>query len=217
VDGCRVGFTSDKDKELWKYGTAGKDNKSELSWKNTSKTIIQNDATGRWPANFLHDGSDEVVGLFPEANSTRANGNPNDPKRGRPGMFGLDDSAGNAHDFRDSGSAARFFYCAKASDRDVLPAEDLPLFGERHDAERNVHPTVKPTALMRYLCRLVTPPGGVVLDPFMGSGSTGKAAVLEGFRFIGIEREAEYVEIARRRVEKAQKDSPTQKTHSPLY
>lgn len=62
------------------------------------------------------------------------------------------------------------------------------------------HPTVKPTDLMRYLCRLVTPPGGVVLDPFMGSGSTGKAAVLEGFRFIGIEREAEYVEIARARV-----------------
>jgi hypothetical protein len=65
---------------------------------------------------------------------------------------------------------------------------------------RNHHPTVKPTALMRYLCRLVTPPGGIVLDPFMGSGSTGKGAVLEGFRFIGIEMEAEYVEIAVRRV-----------------
>ena len=65
---------------------------------------------------------------------------------------------------------------------------------------RNHHPTVKPTALMRYLCRLVTPPGGVVLDPFTGSGSTGKAAVLEGFGFVGIEREAEYVEIARARI-----------------
>ena len=65
---------------------------------------------------------------------------------------------------------------------------------------RNHHPTVKPTALMRYLCRLVTPPGGVILDPFMGSGSTGKAAMLEGFRFIGIEREAEYVEIAAGRI-----------------
>ena len=68
---------------------------------------------------------------------------------------------------------------------------------------RNNHPTVKPTALMRYLCRLVTPPGGIVLDPFMGSGSTGKAAILEGFRFIGIEREAEYVEIAKARIEAA--------------
>ena len=86
----------------------------------------------------------------------------------------------------DSGSAARFFYCAKASKSDR--------------GADNKHPTVKPTDLMRYLCRLVTPPGGVVLDPFMGSGSTGKAAVLEGFRFIGIEREAEYVQIARERV-----------------
>ena len=85
------------------------------------------------------------------------------------------------------GDAARFFYCAKASKAD-------------RGAE-NVHPTVKPTELMRYLVRLVTPPGGVVLDPFMGSGSTGKAAVLEGFRFIGIEREAEYLEIARGRIQ----------------
>ena len=67
----------------------------------------------------------------------------------------------------------------------------------------NHHPTVKPTDLMRYLCRLVTPPGGTVLDPFMGSGSTGKAAMLEGFRFIGIEREAEYVEIAKARIQAA--------------
>jgi DNA modification methylase len=82
--------------------------------------------------------------------------------------------------------AARFFYCAKASKRDR--------------DEGNGHPTVKPTDLMRYLCRLVTPPGGTVLDPFAGSGSTGKAAALEGFQFIGIEREAEYVEIARARI-----------------
>ena len=75
-------------------------------------------------------------------------------------------------------------------------------------AKQNHHPTVKPTALMRYLCRLVTPPGGTVLDPFMGSGSTGKAAVLEGFGFIGIEREAEYVEIAKARIEDAKKKYP---------
>jgi site-specific DNA-methyltransferase (adenine-specific) len=74
---------------------------------------------------------------------------------------------------------------------------------DRTTMQRNNHPTVKPTDLMRYLCRLVTPPGGVVLDPFTGSGSTGKAAVLEGFRFIGIEREAEYVEIARARIQAA--------------
>lgn len=117
--------------------------------------------------------------------------------------------------FPASNGAARFFYCAKASkkDRDEglegfikattddgrnTPIDNPYLRGktERH----NIHPTVKPTDLMAYLCRLVTPPGGVVLDPFMGSGSTGKAAVREGFRFIGIEREAEYLEIARARI-----------------
>jgi adenine-specific DNA-methyltransferase len=88
----------------------------------------------------------------------------------------------------DSGSAARFFFTAKASS------------GERHYAGKNTHPTVKPTDLMRWLCRLVTPPGGLVLDPFMGSGSTGIAALAEGFRFAGIELDAEMVKIARRRI-----------------
>jgi site-specific DNA-methyltransferase (adenine-specific) len=115
----------------------------------------------------------------------------------------------------NGGSAARFFYCAKASKKDrdegcetfqVAP----PRFGDdggtyqglsnsKHPV-RNHHPTVKPTALMRYLCRLVTPPEGIVLDPFMGSGSTGKAAMLEGFQFVGIERDAEYFEIATSRI-----------------
>lgn len=84
------------------------------------------------------------------------------------------------------GAAARFFYCAKASKKDR--------------GEGNNHPTVKPTDLMAYLCRLVTPPGGVVLDPFMGSGSTGKAAVREGFQFIGIEMDTEYLAIAEARI-----------------
>lgn len=114
---------------------------------------------------------------------------------------------------------ARFFYCAKASRKDrnegteALPqrvggmvsntsGQHITRRDEGYEAkpQGNHHPTVKPTELMRYLCRLVTPVGGVVLDPFMGSGSTGKAAILEGFRFIGIEREAEYVEIARARI-----------------
>jgi len=89
----------------------------------------------------------------------------------------------------DSGSAARFFYTAKASRAD------------REDG--NTHPTVKPTDLMRYLCRLVTPPCGIVLDPFMGSGSTGKAAMLEGFEFIGIERDADSYATAERRINRA--------------
>lgn len=87
----------------------------------------------------------------------------------------------------DRGEAGfRFRYCPKASKRDR--------------GEDNIHPTVKPTDLMAYLCRLVTPPGGVVLDPFMGSGSTGKAAMREGFRFIGIERDPQYIAIAQARI-----------------
>ena len=120
------------------------------------------------------------------------------------------------------GSAARFFYCAKANraDRDegcemleetrrgamvgnVNDGNFLTGSGNpRQSMGRNHHPTVKPTALMRYLCKLVTRLGGVVLDPFCGSGSTGKAAILEGFKFIGIEKEFEYCEIANARISK---------------
>lgn len=127
----------------------------------------------------------------------------------------------------DSGSAARFFYCAKASksDRnaglDDLPeqpsaasefrpnhtegaanGEDGNPYG-RWSPVRNTHPTVKPTALMQWLVRLVTPPGGLVLDPFTGSGSTGKAAMLEGFSFVGCEMDPDYAKIARLRIDHA--------------
>jgi site-specific DNA-methyltransferase (adenine-specific) len=170
---------------------------------------------GRWPANLIHDGSEEVVGLFPQTTS----GGQNATSESQPGYAGgWTRPGGKGH--HDSGSAARFFYCAKASkaDRDegceglelvthqsgmggAMPVDDDGNARDRFkEQSRNHHPTVKPTALMRYLCRLVTPPGGVVLDPFTGSGSTGKAAILEGFRFIGIEREAEYVEIAKARI-----------------
>jgi site-specific DNA-methyltransferase (adenine-specific) len=94
-------------------------------------------------------------------------------------------------EYGDSGSAARFFYVPKCNKKD------------REDG--NTHPTVKPTDLMAYLCRLVTPPEGIILDPFMGSGSTGKAAVREGFDFIGIEREEEYVAIASKRLQVIQR------------
>lgn len=112
----------------------------------------------------------------------------------------------------------RYFYCAKTSkaDRndgcdDMALRDDVGVYNMRHDAHaiangmtttprRNHHPTVKPTELMRYLVRLVTPPGGVVLDPFCGSGSTGRGAILEQAAFIGIELDAEYLEIARRRI-----------------
>lgn len=130
--------------------------------------------------------SEEVLAGFPDSNGS---GSARTLKRGkRDGDWGMADAPGELRD-AGTGSAARFFYCAKASKAD------------RDDG--NTHPTVKPTDLMRYLCRLVTPPGAVVLDPFAGSGSTGRGAVLEGFQFIGIEREIEYVEIAWARVANA--------------
>ena len=188
VDGCRVGRDA-KDVSGWSQSGSNASENRAMSGGNYARDA-KPDAAGRWPANLIHDGSDEVVA-------------------------GLS-------------SAARFFYCAKASkaDRDEgcegfdskpansaygeglntatkIRTDEQAKIGVSREMRRNVHPTVKPTALMHYLCRLVTPLGGIVLDPFMGSGSTGKAAALEGFQFIGIEREAEYIEIAKARIEAA--------------
>lgn len=144
---------------------------------------------GRWPANLIHSGEPEVLAAFPDSNGS---GPARTLKRGeRSDGWGMADEPGELRD-AGTGSAARFFYCAKASKADRNSGGIV-----------SSHPTVKPTDLMRYLCRLVTPPGGLVLDPFMGSGSTGKAAVTEGFRFVGCELQAEYLEIARARVTRA--------------
>jgi site-specific DNA-methyltransferase (adenine-specific) len=174
---------------------------------------------GRWPANLIHDGSEEVTELFPQARSSQGGGQSSGKKSS---MFGIGDKGWNSGDsqYYDSGSAARFFYCAKASkeDRDegLDGAQKQFLatmgngIGEReHDPKepsawvKNNHPTVKPTALMRYLCNLVTQPNGKIFDPFMGSGSTGKAALMDGFNFIGTELDPGYFEIAKRRIEAA--------------
>ncbi len=160
VDGCRVGYASDADKSAALAGDAFKrkdtgDRGWSRPWMEDAERIARMNQeakeraqAGRWPANLIHDGSDEVTDLL--------------------------------------GEAARFFYCAKA--------------GKKDRGESNKHPTVKPTALMRYLCKLITPPGGLILDPFTGSGSTGRGAVLEGFRFVGMELDAEHVEEAKRRI-----------------
>ena len=169
---------------------------------------------GRWPANVIHDGNECVIAGFPDVES----GKPCGTKAGGQGnAFGVFAGGIPVTGYGDSGSAARFFYCAKASraDRDdgMAGFEKKPLRWSSVDQSpgtfqspntdcnaHNHHPTVKPTELMRYLCTLVTPPSGIVLDPFMGSGSTGRGALLGGFQFIGIEREEEYVEIARVRI-----------------
>jgi len=185
IDGCRVGS------EIMRSGNAYAGNaEGRYNWNNgTKKEWAGNVAEGRWPANLIHDGSDDVVGVFPERASAGAYTNSLAKPEVNKQLFGSAiGTSSRKNDYaNEKGSAARFFYCAKASKAD------------RDDG--NTHPTVKPTDLMRYLCRLVTPPGGTVLDPFMGSGSTGKAAALESFEFIGIEREAEYLEIARQRMQ----------------
>ena len=178
VDGCRVGT------EPGGWGGGG----SALYEGGLSRDGGEaRPVAGRWPANLIHDGSKEVVGLFPESKGQQGAISGKEPSGKTNAVYGEYQQRNESEPRNDSGSAARFFYCAKASKADRN--------------EGNTHPTVKPTDLMRYLCRLVTPPGGIVLDPFMGSGSTGKAAMLDGFRFIGIEREAEYLEIAKQRMQ----------------
>jgi len=197
IDGCRVP-SPDNDGKVWIRGGDGVNARSgskqaqDNPQLNGETHTVEPNALGRFPANFIHDGSDELLELFPSVKADE--------------------------------SAARFFYCAKASKKDRN--EGLEGFAEwtwkdqgfrdndsthlspragagRTSSNANHHPTVKPTDLMRYLCRLVTPPNGTVLDPFTGSGSTGKAAVLEGFNFIGVEQSAEYIEIAKARIEAA--------------
>lgn len=187
IDGCRVELDPTRDdprlggKGSWSTDKAAK-NVYEGGYAGQS---IESSPLGRWPANLIHDGSEEVLAAFPQTAPAKAG------MRGtRDGVvYGGGQGLGGENTLRghidNGGSAARFFYCAKASKRDR--------------GEGNTHPTVKPADLMRYLCRLVTPPGGHVLDPFAGSGSTIKAAHLEGFQATGIELNAEYVEIAKTR------------------
>jgi site-specific DNA-methyltransferase (adenine-specific) len=172
----------------------------------------------------MHDGSDAVVLQFPAQAGAAApvHRRGADKFRNTYGAFaGNVDEAGSTF-HGDEGSAARFFYCAKASKRDReegCEGLDAVVAEARNDSGRrltrgydevgqgrgNIHPTVKPTDLMRWLVRLVTPPGGLVFDPFTGSGSTGKAAILEQRRFLGAELTAEYIPIARARIAWAQR------------
>lgn len=211
IDGCRVGTEGGG-----QNGSAERKDRTQWRMSAIKKSEVP---MGRWPANLIHDGSDEVVGMFPNSKSTGGSGPASKNWKGDGHTVGAGLSGGTGG-FGDNGSAARFFYCAKASKKDrdeglegleekeggknQTSLEGGPILtgsgNERSNLRRNNHPTVKPTELMRYLCRLVTPPGGTVLDPFLGSGSTLKAAKLEGFNGIGIEREEEYVRIAEARI-----------------
>ena len=191
IDGCRVGDEVVSTHSRGANGAfpkrPGEASAEESGRKQDQREgLDHSERNGRWPANLIHDGSDAIQRLFPENAGAAAPVKGTESSAASSGkVTGKRERVKGAF-HADSGSASRFFYCAKASKADRGP--------------ENNHPTVKPTNLMAYLCRLVTPPSGVVLDPFMGSGSTGKAAVREGFGFIGIEMDPDYFEISKTRI-----------------
>ena len=226
IDGSRIGFRNKEDKDtvqgaIWKASQ----NTSLGKLHDDGEILSGADSTpdlGRWPSNVILD--PYTAELLDEQSGDRPSGGGNKNSSNRAGLFG-NLGAGNGQGIGgDSGGASRFFYVAKASKRDrnegleeldktkagavynERPSGGLNahLHGEDSKPQKNFHPTVKPTDLMRYLIKLVTPPGGVVLDPFTGSGSTGKAAILEGFDFIGIELTEEYLPIIEGRLAHAE-------------
>ena len=190
IDESRVGTTGARNNGN-SNGTVGSNSIGVYS-----KAIKVDYNMGRFPANFIHDGSDEVVNLFPDGKGAFAP--VNSGQKGFGGnIYGKYKQAGDdgkSYHGDGLGSAARFFYCAKASKSERNE-------GCEYLDKKNNHPTIKPITLMEYLIKLVTPTNGTVLDPFMGSGTTGIASKQNGFGFVGIEYEPEYVDIARARIE----------------
>jgi len=245
IDGCRVEYDKkDLDGRLnhsnkYKDGYGDKERSmyggNSLLESKTKKQIAAVNIKGRFPANFIHDGSNEVKDLFP--NNIRMSSSIG-IKRKAGFSFNVGESEnqkGQTISATNKGSASRFFYCAKASKQDRN--EGLEGFEYKRKADRKIadgkggenprnrtntekqnhHPTVKPTELMRYLVRLITPKNGIVLDCFMGSGSTGKACALEGFNFVGIELDKDYCEIAKARIDKAIEDKRIMESQMKLF
>lgn len=193
IGGCRVGDEDVSSSAIRKPGTlkhGGTNHRPHHD--NPAGKTVHGSTCGRWPANLIHDGSDQVVEQFPETTSGA------NPTRRSSAKFknAYSEFAGQEsceqHRGADAGNASRFFYCAKASSEDRGPG--------------NNHPTVKPVSLMRWLVRLITCESSIVLDPFMGSGSTLVAAKLEGRKAIGIEMDENYAKIA---VERLKSIPPT--------
>lgn len=183
IDACRVGTDV-----IETCNTPGKDKFANMYGGNLVPKTGNTSHVGRWPANVIHDGSEEVVGMFPESSSGALK--PEHQERAgysseSPCHHGGSSRGGSGDYAANSGSAARFFYTAKADSDERLGSK---------------HPTVKPTDLMQWLVRSVTPKGGTVLDLFAGTGTTGEAAWREGMRAVLIEREPEYQNDIRRRM-----------------
>jgi site-specific DNA-methyltransferase (adenine-specific) len=229
IDGCRVStpdvITQSGEKQDLPRGACaeGHDRPNATMFRTGKPKERQGPANhqGRWPANIIHDGSQQVLDLFPDTQSGKGNTrripHQTTSMAGTLGQLDREEIS-----YGDQGSAARFFYCPKASrsERDEgldhiahTPAGEItdrqensaglnsPRAGAgRTSGGKNTHPTVKPLQLMRYLARLITPPQGTILDPWMGSGSTGIAALQEGFNFIGIELDPRHFQTALQRI-----------------
>jgi len=214
IDGCRIKYKNsdrlrhNEPSSKKEYGKHGEGFLQQINAK------IGGTNQGRFPANVIHDGSDEVVKEFPNTKTNAVKNETNNHGTFYGGGYTPERPA-------NSGSSARFFYCAKASKSErnaglegFEEKKQSSTYGDLGAVEgnprkpntgyiqkiQNFHPTVKPISLMRYLVRLITPPNGICLDLFMGSGTTGIAANKEGFSFIGIEKEKEYFEIAEKRI-----------------
>ena len=193
IDGCRIG---DEEIKLNVYANRGPFGDTQSG--NTYKSDVN---YGRWPANILHDGCEDVLRGMGEA--ARFFYTPKACKEDRDDGCEMLEAQGRTFAFQRCSIRGKQKVNVPGSACQCVDPEWVDAV--EHSPRQNFHPTVKPTDLMRYLCRMVTPPGGIVLDPFTGSGSTGRGAVLEGFRFIGCEMDADYIKIAKARILAAEK------------
>jgi len=229
IDESRVGFLENEPYQL--EGKVRPNKSDDIKWQGAPQIQGWKPSTGRFPANLIHDNSEEVRECFPE---THSSGNYTRKTKALDSWFGGTGNIGDVkEDFDNGGNASRFFksiiYQAKASKSErnkgceglekkhrILSNQAKAELKRGNDGykeengklqmggripQQNNHPTVKPIALMEYLIKMVTPKGGIVLDPFMGSGSTGVACVLNDFEFVGIDLDKDYCEIARARIE----------------
>lgn len=227
IDECRIGTDGGTKRSHqaneWPLNEDGTQNRDDIAFAKSNHNVVELNE-GRWPANIIFD---EEAGQVLDQQSgiskstifqpvTLKNNTLNDGRTIKgAGMF-AEGKILPGGGYSDTGGASRFFYCPKANKKDRDEGLDgfegifSPTMGDgigmkEHNPDtatpkKNHHPTVKPTALMEYLIKLITPVNGIVMDPFMGSGSTGKAAARNGFKFIGMEREKEYYKIAEARI-----------------
>jgi hypothetical protein len=232
IDGCRVACEPFRNTRGYLLGAMNDD-----GWDNQKQRgrAFESAPGGRWPANVLLD--EEAAAALDAQSGTLTSGfmAAGTARSARSVCYGAMPDTANLRDtFADSGGASRFFYCAKASrsererglhDAPKRPGgstakgftQDLAHGQDRNRPVANHHPTVKPVALMRYLVRLVTQPDNLVLDPFMGSGSTGVACTEEGRRFVGIDLNPDYANIARLRIAAAQPPTPPSDDQISLF